>query len=55
MYILIRKLGVSLIRAAGSGCNDPHQGRTESCREYYMGQGGGFPRVWAVVSQVSPS
>jgi hypothetical protein len=21
--------------------------------EYYMGEGGGFPRVWAVVSQVS--
>jgi hypothetical protein len=27
----------------------------ESCREYYMGEGGGFPRVQAVVSQVSPS
>jgi hypothetical protein len=26
----------------------------ESCREYYMGEGGGFPRVWAVVSQVNP-
>jgi hypothetical protein len=26
----------------------------ESCREYYMGEGGGFPRVQAVVSQVSP-
>jgi hypothetical protein len=25
-----------------------------SCREYYMGEGGGFPRVQAVVSQVSP-
>jgi hypothetical protein len=24
-----------------------------SCREYYMGEGGGFPRVQAVVSQVS--
>jgi hypothetical protein len=24
------------------------------CREYYMGEGGGFPRVWAVVSQVNP-
>jgi len=22
--------------------------------EYYMGEGGGFPRVWAVVSLVSP-
>jgi len=27
---------------------------TESRREYYMGEGGGFPRVRAVVSQVSP-
>jgi hypothetical protein len=26
-----------------------------SCREYYMGEGGGFPRVWAVVSLVCPS
>jgi len=23
-------------------------------REYYMGEGGGFPRVWAVVNLVSP-
>ncbi len=28
---------------------------TWSCREYYKGEGGGFPRVRAVVSQVSPS
>jgi hypothetical protein len=27
----------------------------ESCRKYYMGKGGGFPRIRAVVSQVSPS
>jgi len=27
---------------------------TKSCREYYMGEGGGFPWVRAVVSQVSP-
>jgi hypothetical protein len=27
----------------------------ESCREYYMGEGGGFLRVRAVVSQVCPS
>ncbi len=26
----------------------------ESCREYYMGEGGGFPRIQAVVNQVSP-
>jgi hypothetical protein len=25
-----------------------------SCREYYMGEGGGFPRVRAVMNQVSP-
>jgi len=27
---------------------------TERRREYYKGEGGGFPRVWAVVSQMSP-
>jgi hypothetical protein len=26
-----------------------------SCREYYKGEGGGFPQVRAVVSQVSPN
>jgi hypothetical protein len=26
----------------------------ESCKKYYMGEGGGFPRVRAMVSQVSP-
>jgi hypothetical protein len=26
----------------------------ESYKEYYMGEGGGFPWVWAVVSQVNP-
>jgi hypothetical protein len=26
-----------------------------SCKEYYMGEGGGFPRVRAVVSLVCPS
>jgi hypothetical protein len=29
-------------------------GAAESRREYYMGEGGGFPRVRAVVSQVNP-
>jgi len=29
-------------------------GAAGSCREYYMGEGGGFPRVRAVVSLVSP-
>jgi hypothetical protein len=27
----------------------------ESCKVYYMGEGGGFPRVRAVLSQVCPS
>jgi hypothetical protein len=27
----------------------------ESCREYYKGEGGGFPQVQAVVCHVSPS
>ncbi len=29
-------------------------GAAERHIEYYMGEGGGFPRVWAVVSFVSP-
>jgi hypothetical protein len=29
-------------------------GAVEQCREYYVGEGGAFPRVWAVVNQVSP-
>jgi hypothetical protein len=29
-------------------------GAVERCREYYMGEGGGFPRVQAVVSLISP-
>jgi len=29
-------------------------GAAERHREYYMGEGGGFPRVWVVVSLVSP-
>jgi len=29
-------------------------GATERRKEYYMGEGGGFPRVWAMVSLVSP-
>jgi hypothetical protein len=40
----------------GSPGNKSHSdaGATEQRREYYMGEGGGFPRVWVVVSQVSP-
>jgi len=29
-------------------------GAAKQRKEYYMGEGGGFPRVRAVVSQVSP-
>jgi hypothetical protein len=29
-------------------------GATERRREYYMGEGGGFPWVWAVVNLMSP-
>jgi len=29
-------------------------GSRRACKEYYMGECGGFPRIWAVVSQVSP-
>jgi len=29
-------------------------GAVERHKVYYMGEGGGFPRVWAVVSHVSP-
>jgi hypothetical protein len=29
-------------------------GAVERCKKYYMGEGGGFPRVWVVVSLMSP-
>jgi hypothetical protein len=29
-------------------------GAMERCRKHYMGEGGGFPRIQAVVSLVSP-
>ncbi len=40
----------------GSPGNKSHldAGAAEQHIEYYMGEGGGFLRVWAVVSQVSP-
>jgi hypothetical protein len=33
--------------------NHSDVGAVKRCREYYMGEGGGFPRVWVVVSLVS--
>jgi hypothetical protein len=40
----------------GSPGNKSHldAGAAKQRREYYMGEGGGFPRIWAMVSQVSP-
>jgi hypothetical protein len=38
---------------AGKKCHSDASA-TVRHREYYMGEGGGFPRVRAVVSQVSP-
>jgi hypothetical protein len=34
--------------------NHLNVGAAERCREYYMGEGGGFPRVQAVVSLLNP-
>jgi len=34
--------------------NHSDVGATEWCKEYYMGEGGGFLRIRAVVSLVSP-
>ncbi len=42
-----------LFRSPGKKCHSD-VASAGSCREYYMGGGGGFPRVRAVVSQVSP-
>jgi hypothetical protein len=42
-----------LLESPGKKCHSD-VASAESYREYYKGEGGGFPRVWAVVSQVSP-
>jgi hypothetical protein len=42
-----------LLESPGKKCHSD-VASAESCREYYMGEGGGFPRVRVVVSQVSP-
>jgi len=42
-----------LLGSLGKKCHSD-VASAESCREYKMGEGGGFPRVWAVVNQVSP-
>jgi hypothetical protein len=42
-----------LLESLGKKCHSD-VASAKSCREYYMGEGGGFPQVRAVVSQVSP-
>jgi hypothetical protein len=42
-----------LLGSLGKKCHSD-VASTRSYKEYYKGEGGGFPRVWAVVSQVSP-
>jgi len=42
-----------LFRSSGKKCHSD-VAPARSCKEYYMGEGGDFPRVRAVVSQVSP-
>jgi hypothetical protein len=42
-----------LLESPGKKCHSD-VASAESCREYYMGEGGGFPRVRAMVSQVIP-
>jgi len=41
-----------LLRSPGTK-NHSDVGATKRCREYYMGEGGGFPRVWALMSIVN--
>jgi len=42
------------LRSPGKKCH-LDVASVESCKEYYMGEDGGFPRVWAVVSFVCQS
>jgi hypothetical protein len=49
----LRILGLSL-RSHGTKCH-LDVGLVERHKVYYKGEGDGFPKVWAVVSLVSPS
>jgi len=55
-----KALGVQIGTVSGLHFGSPEKkchsdaSATVRCIEYYMGEGSGFPRVWAVVSQVSP-
>jgi hypothetical protein len=43
-----------LFGSPGEKCHS-NVASAKSCKEYYMGEGGGFPRVRAMVGQVNPS
>jgi hypothetical protein len=51
------QLGVMTVQSSRSPKNLCHLdvASTASCREYYMGEGGGFPRVRTAVNLVCPS
>ncbi len=57
---VLKVLGVQTETFSGLFLRSPRNkshldaGVVEQCREHYMGEGGGFPWVQAVVSQVSP-
>jgi hypothetical protein len=42
-----------LLESPGKKCHSD-VASAKSCKEYYMGEGGGFPRVRAMVNEVSP-
>jgi hypothetical protein len=50
------QIGTGLGLLLGSHGTKSHLdvGATERCKEYYMGEVGGFPRIWAMVNLVSP-
>jgi hypothetical protein len=51
----LRKLRIPLIHVQGAESPLRVRGEgAERCREYYMGEGGGFPRIRAMVSLVNP-
>jgi hypothetical protein len=54
--VLKVQIGTVLRLLLGSLGTKSHSdvGAAERRREHYMGKGGGFPRVWAVVSLVNP-
>jgi hypothetical protein len=49
--IVLQSYRTSSLGDFGSHLDATH---VEWCRVYYMGEGGGFPRIWTMVSLVSP-